>query len=372
MITDLLIIGAGPYGLAVAAQAKARGLRFEILGRAMDAWSEHMPKGMFLRSGASWHLDPLERRTFRAFVAERQLSSPEYTPIPRSLFLEYAKWFREGYELKPRSQSVVRLRCLREGYLAELEGGDSVTASRVVICAGFRPFVNLEHPLAGRPGVFPTDQFTQFEGARNQRVMVVGGRQAAFEWAAMLAEAGASEVHVVHRHPTPRFTPSNWDWVDSYMEELERSPGWYSKLTLEQRQDLAKRFYDEGRLKLEPWLWPRLDRPEVKLWPKREVVAWDGRIAELDNKVTIDVETVILATGFRMDLTRLEYLCPESVLTKLATRQGYPCLSETFESSLPGLYFTSYASTQDFGPFFGFVRGCPATARILVGSLVLV
>ncbi len=369
MTTDLLIIGAGPYGLAVAAQAKSNRLKFELLGNPMDAWREHMPDGMFLRSGARWHLDPLEKKTFQAFVAEHMLAPKEFTPIPRSLFLAYVRWFCDAYELEPRTQKVVLLTYSAGRFQAQLEDGGTVTATRVVICPGFRPFLNLEHPVAGRPGVLHTDHFTRFEQARGQRVIVVGGRQGAFEWAALLAEAGAREVHVVHRHPTPRFAPSDWDWLDPYMEQAERTPGWYAGLNDQQRQDLAKRFWDEGRLKLEPWLGPRLDRPEIQLWPEREVVDWDGQAATLEPEGTIAADRVVLATGFRMDIERLNYLCPETILSSIRTRNGYPCLKENFESSLPGLYFTSFASTQDFGPFFGFVRGCPATARILVNSL---
>jgi cation diffusion facilitator CzcD-associated flavoprotein CzcO len=50
---QLLIIGAGPYGLATAAYAKYRGLDFLLLGKLMGFWKHHMPKGMFLRTSAS-------------------------------------------------------------------------------------------------------------------------------------------------------------------------------------------------------------------------------------------------------------------------------------------------------------------------------
>ena len=49
-MTDVAIIGAGPYGLSIAAHLKARGIRFRIFGKAMHAWLAHMPKGMHLKS----------------------------------------------------------------------------------------------------------------------------------------------------------------------------------------------------------------------------------------------------------------------------------------------------------------------------------
>jgi hypothetical protein len=46
--TDLLIIGAGPFGLAVAAYAKHSRLEHPLVGTPMESWKENMPKGMYL------------------------------------------------------------------------------------------------------------------------------------------------------------------------------------------------------------------------------------------------------------------------------------------------------------------------------------
>ena len=47
--TDIAIIGAGPYGLSIAAHAVGRGLNFRIFGSPMRDWTQ-MPKGMLLKS----------------------------------------------------------------------------------------------------------------------------------------------------------------------------------------------------------------------------------------------------------------------------------------------------------------------------------
>src|SRR5579864_8530895 len=57
---QLLIIGAGPYGLSAAAYAKHLGIDYAIAGKPMEFWRTRMPKGMLLRSGSTWQLDPLE------------------------------------------------------------------------------------------------------------------------------------------------------------------------------------------------------------------------------------------------------------------------------------------------------------------------
>ena len=62
--TELLIIGAGPYGLSAAAYAKHLGIDFHILGKPMGFWERRMPAGMLLRSPTGWHLDPTVVNTF--------------------------------------------------------------------------------------------------------------------------------------------------------------------------------------------------------------------------------------------------------------------------------------------------------------------
>ena len=58
--TDLLIIGAGPFGIALAAQAMHDEIEHLIVGKPMEFWRANMPRGMFLRSACDWHLDPLD------------------------------------------------------------------------------------------------------------------------------------------------------------------------------------------------------------------------------------------------------------------------------------------------------------------------
>ncbi len=70
----------------------------------------------------------------------------------------------------------------------------------------------------------------------------------------------------------------------------------------------------------------------------------------------------------RADLVRVPYL--SGVLDKVAVRDGFPELTEGFETSLPGLFVTGFASTRDFGPFYGFTKGCASSARIAVEEML--
>jgi cation diffusion facilitator CzcD-associated flavoprotein CzcO len=64
----LLIIGAGPYGLALAAFAKFHDIEFIIIGEPMDFWKSNMPHGMLLRSDCGWHIDPLDAHTVQTYL----------------------------------------------------------------------------------------------------------------------------------------------------------------------------------------------------------------------------------------------------------------------------------------------------------------
>src|ERR687885_850232 len=93
--TPLLVIGAGPYGLATAAYANRSGIEELVVGKPMAFWHESMPAGMFLRSGADWHLDAAGVHTFMAYLDERRIDPADVDPIPVGLFIEYAAWFQE-------------------------------------------------------------------------------------------------------------------------------------------------------------------------------------------------------------------------------------------------------------------------------------
>ena len=81
-VVALLVVGAGPYGLAVAAPAIERGIDTVVVGRPMGFWTHHMPEGMFLRSGIDWHLDASGVDTFEAFIEDSALSSAHIDPVP--------------------------------------------------------------------------------------------------------------------------------------------------------------------------------------------------------------------------------------------------------------------------------------------------
>src|SRR3712207_2673051 len=201
--TPLLVIGAGPYGLATAACAKRAGIEELVVGEPMTFWRENMPSGMRLRSGADWHMDAAGVHTFVAYLEERGLDPHDFEPIPVWLFLDYAEWFQRKAGIVVVPDLVRDLRKPDGRFEATLGGGRRVVSDTVVAAPGITHFrvtrEGVGQPLSPDRGSRRC-RLAHFEGRRGKGVRTLGDRQSALEWAALLAEGGAEEGHVVRRH----------------------------------------------------------------------------------------------------------------------------------------------------------------------------
>src|SRR5579872_6737608 len=93
--SDVVIIGAGPYGLASAAYLQAAGLETRVFGDPMSFWERQMPAGMFLRSNlaASHIADPKQELTLEGY--SRRNGGHIGKPIPLDLFVKYGHWYQK-------------------------------------------------------------------------------------------------------------------------------------------------------------------------------------------------------------------------------------------------------------------------------------
>jgi cation diffusion facilitator CzcD-associated flavoprotein CzcO len=355
-VADVLVIGAGPYGLSAAAATRALGLRTEIVGKPMAFWREHMPAGMFLRSGPDWHLDPAHEFTLERYLEERDIR-PD--PLPLGLFLDYADWFATEAGLDVKDEHVVELR-EDEGFAATMESGAVIRARNVIAAPGIAHFTHT--PEWAQEGVHTCD-LTDFTGYEGARVLIVGGRQSAYEWAALLGEHGAERIDVVHRHDTPRFEEVSWRFVDPLVEQTLSERGWWRNLPSSERDAVGRRFWEVGRLTLEHWLKPRLDRAPLHIHANAHVVSK----TRLSDGTRIAPDRIVFATGYKADLARVPYLAP--LLDRIEQRNGFPALDPAMQSTIEGLYFPGFTATQDFGPFFGFVKGAPAAAQLIAREI---
>jgi thioredoxin reductase len=371
--TDLLVIGAGPYAYSAAAYARERGIDTHVVGHPMAFWREQMPAEMYLRSGPDWSLDAAGDDSFEAYFEDAGLDPADVDPIPIGVFLDHTDWFagRKGLEVDRRLVTSLHA---NGGFSATLEDGTAVLADKVLAVPGIRHFAQLPAWQADLPPArrSHTSELVRFDGLAGKRVAIIGGRQSAYEWAALLCDHGAAAVDVVHRHETPAFERVSWRFVDPLVEQTLAVRGWWRGLPATEQQAIALRFWQVGRLTLEWWLAPRLDPAVVTSHPRTEVtgVAVDDPTVTLDlsDGERLTVDHVVFASGYRSDLGNVPYLA--GVLGQVSVTDGFPDLSPGFETTLPGLFVTGFASTRDFGPFYGFTKGCPSSARIAVDEML--
>jgi thioredoxin reductase len=380
----LVVIGGGPYGIATAAKAIEKGIETVVLGRPLGFWTENMPEGMYLRSGPDWHLDASGVHTFEAFLEERGIGAAEIDPVPIAVFRDYARWFQreKGVVVDERLVTSVGLNgetgqgdeANRHRFDVRLDDETELVADAVVAAPGVRYFQNLPEWSAGLPAGLCSHtcdlvRFDDFDGAR---VLIVGGRQSAYEWAALIGEHGAKQVDIVHRHEVPRFERVSWRFADEYVERTVASPGWWRSLPASEQEAIARQFWEVGRLTLEWWLRPRLQGERFHRRPGTSVVAVStdavgAACVQLSDGTELAVDRIVLATGYKADLARVPYLT--EVLPLVAIADGFPLLDDAFQTSLSGLFMPGFIGTRDFGPFFGFTKGCPAAADLVVRGL---
>jgi FAD-dependent urate hydroxylase len=377
----LLIVGAGPFGLAMAAYAGHHHIEHAVIGQTMEFWKVNMPKGMHLRSACDWHYDPFNEDTIERYLKTKHLKPADVEPLALDTYLGYCEWFRrqKGIEVTPKR--VLRLDHADDTspfFKATLQGGGSITAKNVVLALGFGYF---KHVPAPYPDLFPPGRFAHtcdFVGLsqlKGKRALIIGGRQSAFEWAALLHEQGAVAVHLVYRHPTPSFARSDWSWVGPLVDTMVEDPGRFRRLTAEEKEQISRRMWAEGRLKLEPWLAARITNNETRLFPESQVTTCKelpgGELeVTLSSGASLEVDHVILATGYKVDVNRIPLLATGNILKRLQTQNGFPSLDDHFQSNIPGLFFTSMCATQDFGPFFAFTVSVRASAALIGAALL--
>src|SRR5579875_3458619 len=92
---DVAIVGAGPFGLSVAAHL--RGSRVRTFGAEMETWKTCMPREMLLRS--AWAETSISAADGAGSLDEwlRETGESRQEPIPLEMFLRYSAWFAERF-----------------------------------------------------------------------------------------------------------------------------------------------------------------------------------------------------------------------------------------------------------------------------------
>lgn len=390
---DVAIVGAGPYGLSLAAHLRETGVDVRVYGRPMRLWRDAMPAGMFLKSQpfASNLSDPYGVATLQAFCEETgQRYVPYGEPVSLERFTAYGTWFQRTQVPDVVPDLVEHLLPSGDGYELTLESGERVRARRVVVATGVEHFAFTPPPLDDLPPKLCTHSsaHTDLGVFRGMDVTVIGGGQSALETAALASEQGAN-VRVLVRQPHLAWNgeplPDSRALVSKLREpEAALGSGWptwfYSTRPAMFRRLPARQRVRIARTALGPagahWLRPRIeDRIPVKTGQTLTSAAPENggvrlTVRHRGGESEVHTQHVIAGTGYRPDVTRLRFL-DRSITSRLRTLGGGPAVGGDFQSSVPGLYFVGPAVASTFGPVMRFVHGCDFAARRLSRRLVL-
>ncbi|MEU2059439.1 FAD-dependent oxidoreductase [Streptomyces sp. NPDC013455] len=386
---DLLVVGAGPYGLSIASHAAAAGLGVRVFGRPMASWRDHMPDGMFLKSEpwASNLSDPEGRWRLDVFCAFRGMTARHAEPIPLDVFAEYGLWFARNAVPGVDERTVTRLAPCAGGFEAVTEDGETVGARTVALAVGVLPFTEIPAALRGLPPdlVSHSSHHAGLDRFRGRDVTVVGGGQAALETAALLAEQG-TRVRVLVRADRLDWNdvPPPWErpwWRAARSPHSGLGPGWRNWFYAE-RPGLYRRLPERTRVRIAAdalgpagawWVRERVER-RVEVLLGREVVRArpvPGGVrletaARRGGAAVLETGHVIAATGFRATRDRLGLLSPDLRALLATGTDGAPEVGPEFESSYPGLFLAGLITAAGFGPAMRFVHGATFTAGTLV------
>ena len=376
---DIAVVGAGPYGLSVAAHLAGRRVR--TFGEPMETWRTRMPPYMLLRSdwketslSAPGNLGSIDRWA-RVAGEERE------EPIPLQKFLRYAEWFRQTFVPEGDPSDVAALERAPDGYRLTTAAGDELDVREVVVAVGAVPFAYAPPPLGEAVGdrvAFATS-LQDYEAYRGRRVVVVGGGQGGLESASLAVRAGAEVELIVRsslrwfadREPhRPRGRVRQRLYRLAYpvvgygpppLNRLALHPDVFAALPANTRRRLSARILRAGG---SPWLRQEVER-SVNVTEGTGVVGIDEdgvvRLRLSDGTVR-EADAVILAAGFRFSLDRLTFLS-ESIREQISLEDGWPLLDRWFRSTEQGLLFVGFAAEHRFGPIARFIPGTGFTAN---------
>jgi thioredoxin reductase len=390
--SDVAIIGAGPYGLSIAAHLKAAGVDFRIFGSPMDMWISHMPKGMHLKSEgfASSLFDPEGSFPLQAYCEQHGLPYKRMgSPVPLEVFSSYGLEFQRRFVPELEKEMVKSVRRSGKGFELTLSSGEVLHAQRVVVAVGLTHYAYLPEELAGLPQEFVSHSYQHagLERFKGKTVGVIGAGSSALDLAALLHQAGAT-VQVVARGAAIRFHDPPQSGTPSLRSRIRRpftgiGPGW--KLWMCANLPLVFSFMPESfridavRRALGPApCWFTREQVVGKVKFQLESTVTGAQIEENNvhlhikngtgQSQTLQFDHLIAATGYRTDIRRLPFLDAD-ILSKLTLVATSPKLSSHFESSVPNLFFVGVPAANTFGPLLRFAFGAGFAAPRLTAHL---
>jgi cation diffusion facilitator CzcD-associated flavoprotein CzcO len=385
---DTAIVGAGPFGLSVAAHASRHGSA-RTFGEPMRTWRTLMPPDMLLRS--DWeHTNlsaPGRAGTLEAWVRSGEAERME--PLPLQHFLHYAEWFQRTFVPESDPHDVASVALADGGVRVKTASGDEVQARAVVLALGVTPFPRVPPALAAcdDPRVRVVLERSGYEDLAGKRVAVIGAGNNGVESALLALQAKAASVELIvrshvrwfaEREPhAPRGALRRRLYRIAYpvvgfgpppINRFALHPDAFALLPHALRARLNARLLRPGAA---PWLRRHVDGviPISEGIEVRAARAGDlGLQLELSDGSTREVDACIVACGFSFSRDGLAVLAPE-LRARIAIKDGWPVLDRAFRTSVPQVTLVGFPAEGRFGPLSRFVEGAEFAAQRVAQSL---
>ena len=387
---NVAIIGAGPYGLSIAAHLRVCGIEHRIFGRPMDTWLTRMPRGMRLKSEgfASSLYDANLEFTLGAYCKREGLPYADIgLPVALETFTRYGLEFQKRFVPQLENKLVASLSRSSAGFQLRLVDGEVCCVRTVIVAVGLTHYAYMPPLFSDMPEEFVSHSSARhtFEDFQGRSVAVVGSGASALDLAALLRQASA-DVQLVARSSTIRFhdpprkrslwarmrapntglahgwnlvfctkAPGVFHWMperfrlDFVRRTLGPAPGWFIK-----QEVVGKVPFHLG-----------VNVTAAKVRNSRVHLELTNRAGE---RRPLVADHMIAATGYRVDLRRLTFLTSD-LRSAIDDVEQTPILSSNFESSVPGLYFVGTSAANSFGPLLRFAFGARFTATHLTKRL---
>jgi cation diffusion facilitator CzcD-associated flavoprotein CzcO len=389
---SVAIVGAGPYGLSIAAHLRARGVDFRIFGRPMETWTMHMPVGMRLKSEgfASSLSDPESTFSLAAYCGQQGLPYADIgLPVALETFVAYGLEFQRRFVPELQDKKVSSIQRTPEGFRLLIEDGEAVVAGSVVIAVGLAYYQYVPPILSGLPGnlLSHSSEHRSVDAFKGREVVIVGAGASALDLAAGLHGVEA-DVQIICRESSVRIHDPPQPGLRSIIQRL-RSPmtpigaGWKSFWCVNAPQ-LFRRMPQSFRIAKVKQIagpaggWFIRDRVVGKVTIHTGVVVTEASMVEgrvslrladgAGSQRSLVADHVIAATGYVVDLRRLGFL-DAAMQAGIDAVEHTPVLSANFESSVPDLYFVGASAANTFGPLLRFACGAQYTATRLSAHL---
>jgi thioredoxin reductase len=388
---DVVIVGAGPYGLSLAAHLSVAGVDFRIFGEPMGSWKHSMPAGMLLKSypWATNLSDPASQYTVKHYCAERGMPYSDcLMALPVDTFISYGEAFQRRFVPLVERKTVISIDRGADGVTVVLNDGEAVRARRVIVAIGLTALKHMP-VMAQRLSpelVSHSADYGPLDALDGKRVAVVGSGSSATDLAALLHERG-TEVSLVARAgaldfaspPRPRglieraVAPMGAVGNGWTMAVCAHAPGFIRYVPKDMRLRLAycralgplggAFVRDRVIGKVPLYLGREIDR--VKTGHAGVDLHLSGCDARPD---VLTVDHIVFATGYRPDIGGLDFLGAK-MAAEMRLIGNAPVLSHHYESSIRGVHFIGPIAASSFGPVSRFVHGARHPARKLARYL---